>query len=423
MALAPDLVAAPRRRVPWWLLALPLLGFAGLALAPGCEPPTVAGLELGEAINSFPVHYPPPGAVSLAVAIISGMLVNAGALGAIAWLRGGLSVPRAVGGGILLVLVTLAILEVAIADYSERQALTAYRPHPLLMWVHPPYMPPPSSTNRDGLRGPDRPLEKPPGTIRILLLGGSPLWGHEVLYEESCAARLEDQLNASAPAGTRFEVINGAVQGYTSAQGLEMLRLLGLRYQPDALILGFNNEPTVNPLRDRDRIPSGPLRRGLQQLLYRSHAYLLLRKVLFMARVDETRRALVEEEARPRDVQTRRVPVDDYVENMRDILSIAAEHHMRCMVLRMPRLPSSHAEDPMEVWFQASAGLVRERGALVVDLFHDWKARKADHLFLPADAVHPNAEGHRQMAVTLFRAMRTAGWWPLAGGTEGGPGR
>lgn len=94
--------------------------------------------------------------------------------------------------------------------------------------------------NSDGLRDvPRATLDKPPGVFRILLLGDSYVEGLRVPLEQTFAKVLEQQLNAGAPVGQRFEVIPAGVSGWGTDQELLWLREHGAAYQPDLVLLAF----------------------------------------------------------------------------------------------------------------------------------------------------------------------------------------
>ena len=94
--------------------------------------------------------------------------------------------------------------------------------------------------NSDGLRDVERaPLDKPAGVFRILLLGDSYVEGLRVPLEQTFGKVLEAQLNASGPAGQRFEVIPAGVSGWGTDQELLWLREQGAAYQPDLVLLAF----------------------------------------------------------------------------------------------------------------------------------------------------------------------------------------
>ena len=99
--------------------------------------------------------------------------------------------------------------------------------------------------NRDGFRGREIEAVKASGTRRIFCLGGSTTYTSKVDNEELTYPRqLEKFLNSDADLGAfRYEVINGGVGGYTSAETLIQLIFKIMRYDPDIIVLynGIND--------------------------------------------------------------------------------------------------------------------------------------------------------------------------------------
>jgi lysophospholipase L1-like esterase len=91
-------------------------------------------------------------------------------------------------------------------------------------------------------------LAKPPGTVRIFVLGGSVAYGGETLYPEidehwqfldnnqTIDHFLELRLNSAFP-GKHWQVVNAAVKGYFLNQDLSLYLSTLQRYKPDYLIL------------------------------------------------------------------------------------------------------------------------------------------------------------------------------------------
>ncbi|HYB74253.1 MAG TPA: GDSL-type esterase/lipase family protein [Candidatus Sulfotelmatobacter sp.] len=92
--------------------------------------------------------------------------------------------------------------------------------------------------NGDGLRDVERPIAKPEGVYRILVLGDSMTENFQVELEESYPRVLERLLNG-AKLGRTFEVINLGVVGYSTDQEYLALRYVGQRYRPDLVVLAF----------------------------------------------------------------------------------------------------------------------------------------------------------------------------------------
>jgi len=89
-------------------------------------------------------------------------------------------------------------------------------------------------TTTAGLRDREPTVEKPPGTVRIAVLGDSFTEALQVAAEETFWAVLERALQSCpAYAGRAVEVINFGVGGYGTAQELLTWREQASRYAPD----------------------------------------------------------------------------------------------------------------------------------------------------------------------------------------------
>lgn len=106
--------------------------------------------------------------------------------------------------------------------------------------------------NRDGFRGPDYSFAKPPGTLRVAVLGDSFVEAQHVAFDSTFCAVAQRDLQAQCPfviGGngrpqtliTRVEVMNFGCDGYGTAQELLTLRHWVWRYAPDVVVLAFFN--------------------------------------------------------------------------------------------------------------------------------------------------------------------------------------
>jgi hypothetical protein len=93
--------------------------------------------------------------------------------------------------------------------------------------------------NSAGFHDVEHALEKPPGTLRVVLLGDSMLAGMQVPLEQSFARRLESFLNEQGGGAPRFEVVNCATDGFGTAQAWLMYQERCRHYRPDLVLLGF----------------------------------------------------------------------------------------------------------------------------------------------------------------------------------------
>src|SRR5258706_2306026 len=77
--------------------------------------------------------------------------------------------------------------------------------------------------NADGDRSPEIAKTKAPSTIRVACIGDSWTFGMNVDQDRTYPSRLAAWLHESQP-GTRFEVLNFGVLGYSSFQGVQLLK-------------------------------------------------------------------------------------------------------------------------------------------------------------------------------------------------------
>ena len=92
--------------------------------------------------------------------------------------------------------------------------------------------------NAMGMHDSDHRLEKPPNTIRVLMLGDS--FVHAIQVEEGVTAHqvLEEQLNDLERAGKlNYEVISGGMTGWGTGQELVYYRQQGRSFEPDLVLL------------------------------------------------------------------------------------------------------------------------------------------------------------------------------------------
>jgi lysophospholipase L1-like esterase len=102
-------------------------------------------------------------------------------------------------------------------------------------------------TNTLGFRGPEISVEKPPGTLRIVVLGDSVAFGWGVDEEVSFVRRFEQEL--AAKVDRRVEVVNTGNLVYDSMQQLALLEQRAMRLQPDLVLLVYVTND-IDPTRD-----------------------------------------------------------------------------------------------------------------------------------------------------------------------------
>ena len=270
--------------------------------------------------------------------------------------------------------------------------LTADRhrqPDPELLWRpvdREPY-------NRQRFKGPLMDPDKSAGAFRIFAYGDSNTDGPDVGgWTELLGQRL-----AARPDGERFEVINAGVTGYSSYQGRLRFARDAPRYRPDVVLVSFGWNDLAPALGAPDssfRPPAAPLV-AAQRLLLRYEFFLVARR--YWPRGD------------PPPSVGPRVSRQEYGDNLRAFVGIAAEHGGRVVLLTRPhRDPGPALAARTDDWrhqvpaynrtVRRVAGRTR---AKLVDVQRRFDRRR--ELFV--DECHFNAAGHQRMAELLERQL------------------
>jgi len=91
--------------------------------------------------------------------------------------------------------------------------------------------------NSDGFRGPEIQKEKPDDTYRIVMVGGSTVFGYFASSDQhTIPAHLQEKFN-QLNLEKRVEVINAGIHGYTSNDELNLIKKKIVHYDPDLVII------------------------------------------------------------------------------------------------------------------------------------------------------------------------------------------
>lgn len=307
----------------------------------------------------------------------------------------------AVGG----IAITLAVIEWAVATYVATQQMPTMIPHPLYMWRYRPnlrsfQMPTPVGpmyfdTNGEGLRNADVPAVKDPGELRVIVLGDSHTFGQSVDYDKIYSTQLEALLGKQYP-GKKIRVINGGVNGYSLLQGYYLLEQELMKYQPDLVVVNEFNEFSNGQVKEFDTVvPRGWLERKVKELLWRSQAYMTVRKLMAPRRVDHEIQA-----PQPQSPTQQMLPDDESVEYIQRFIKLFKDHRIKgiFVMYRRPGYWNSTyqrllaGEDPHRlVAVDYNAFLLQQNGSV---------------FWLPNDpSWHPSAQGHFLMAQALLQTI------------------
>jgi hypothetical protein len=315
--------------------------------------------------------------------------------------------------------------EGALRAWSELRMPTWFRPDPVLHWrvredlsnYHHGTGNTPVTTNADGFREVDVPRRKAPDEYRIMVLGDSSNFGQGVTGSEVWSSQLEALLAPAfrASGKGRVTVLNVACPGWTTYQGVALMEGVAASYDPDLLLVGFNNDPGPEVMSDRDRAGKRSALAGVQRVLFRSESYLMAREATLatlrrMSPSAQDRYAQRNAGEKPTygslDEQrqaalVRRVPLDQHLENIETLKAMGAEHGWDIAWLNMPvnRLQPDYVSRYVDWEYRAETfDWGQAHDVPIIDIDGRWVRTREPDLHIVGHVFHPNATGHRRLA-------------------------
>jgi len=344
---------------------------------------------------------------------------------------------RAIGRGRSVVLgITIAAAVLGVVELTLRLAGFRYDPpdpivsnivhgmrglhrfHPAWFWELRPGAQvencPGEWINRAGFRGPDRPLTRAPGTLRIVTLGDSSTFGTRMCRHRAYPDVLEREIPGA-------EVLNFGVIGFTAFQGAKLLAGKAIDYHPDLVIAAFGSINEARPALGDDvdakfaltsRVPASVA-------LWRERLHPLR---LFQA-VERVGAAFGTDPTDPAEIARRRLDAMDAIQGNADyapnqslasferslesIVSTARTHGARVAFVIPPSRQETDRNIPLIAEYAATTRRVAARlGVPCWDVHRAFRALRDSDRTLLLDGVHPNVEGHRVYGKFLGQYVR-----------------
>ncbi len=318
------------------------------------------------------------------------------------WSRG-----RRVAWRLAVFLAFFACWEVSLQVWAWQDTNEVYLADPVTFWSgRPNDLPGPLTVQRlGGIFDADYPPQREPGGYRILFLGDSKAisiqpyrYGGARTYPKRLAG-----LDVVASGGQPLETINAAISGYTSWQGLLLLRSLGLKYRPDLVVAAFgyhDSVPVISP--DSQIMTDDPRVHLARTILYRSRIFLLLRKIALRADSDKAKRRL-------EGPRVARVSESEYQSNLRAMVDLGRQNGFRVAVLFEP-FRDAHVGESTRSYREAAIRLAREVDLTILDLYTPIAAMTPEQRrVLFDDDIHMTVEGHRLVARLVAEGLEKAG--------------
>ena len=292
---------------------------------------------------------------------------------------------------------------VPFAILEPRTSLLVYQPHATFASVYDPagdarnYFGPDGRVeyriNQFGLRGPDLPAQKAPGSFCVLCLGDSFTFGEGVREEDTYPARLAKLLTESGRY-PRVEVVNAGVQAYGTREEAAFYALQGYRFQPDVVVLGFvlydatDFAETIrqNDARNKDAPLSLPGRVSkLWEMVERRRRAQAMQAEFF----ETTRRSF----QGPGWEEGQRL--------LKEMQQRAQRDRFRFVVAIFPIFCGLEDGYPFADLHGQVAAACRDAGCECVDLLEVYRGRPSESLWVHPTDQHPNELAHRLAAERL----------------------
>jgi hypothetical protein len=261
--------------------------------------------------------------------------------------------------------------------------------------------------NSLGWRDREHDLEKPDGTIRILGLGDSYLWGQGVHPEDTLLARLERRLDLEM-ADVRVEAINSAVFGSRTTHQLASFEAQGILFDPDLVLLVFvpndvsppAEDPTtkrVGFFRDYTGIYLDPDRVDLPSRFLGWGWQVFLRDVRAREYIRESVAGFAPEN--PGAIECRRA--------LEGIADLCRRHGIEFVVAIFPFLHGLDGDYPFRSIHEIVAGYCDGLGIRCIDLADRFPGCRGPELWVHPTDQHPNERAHALAAEALYEPIRS----------------
>lgn len=253
---------------------------------------------------------------------------------------------------------------------------------------------------------------------RVLFIGDSQLVNCDNIPgpRSTYPKLLEHELTSGSwqtPDGRRVEVINGGIPGYSSWQGVLVLRSDLLDLQPDLVVAAFGYHDSNPSLAgDREILTDAAWIHTLRTWMYRSRVCVLLRTLVLR------RQAALNERSDPRD-WVPRVSLNSFEQNLRDMVALGQRRSFRAAFLTEPCFGPT-VEGRVAPYQARTRQLAAQLGVAKIDAaaaFHKLSLQDRARLF--QDSIHLSRVGHETAAAVVRNRLVELGLVRQVTGTAG----
>ncbi len=332
---------------------------------------------------------------------------------------------------IISVFITVLILEIALRMFYGNQPVFIY---PQVMHIPTSYgyklkpnqlgtytLDKPVRANSFGFRDYEWSMPKIKGVYRIMCLGDSLTFGNAVRGEDTYPKVLEAQLRSI---NANYEVISTAIGGWATFIELDFLKAEGMKYEPDAIIIGFymndfsiRSDVSVN-LTEEGRWDARPL--WLKWLPYK-YIFIIKRSALITYLRDRIDTLLHGETDFNTLLLKNRINLDneDSIQAtyhyLSEIKKLCDERGIKCILASIPAINYFWFPRGSVKYMDHLKKFCESQGIEFIDLAEGfWKFEDTNKFYMYPWDNHLNPAGHKLVADQLFARLRPAAGLPAA---------
>lgn len=270
-------------------------------------------------------------------------------------------------------------------------------------------------TNSDGLRDKEYTVKKPENTFRIIELGGSFTFGMGSPVEQIYPTLLENKLNQEF--SKNYDIINLGLFGINAVQEIEMLKLKGLKYSPDLVIIDYSLDDTQLDTVSTQSSFKFFLRGINNFLLRKSIAYSYFRSVVVKLKATSRNDKFI---ANLNNIDISKKKYLDYLNTiysddykglhevqdaMKELYGLSKQYSFKVLIVFTPELrPFTMTEETL-VYFEMIQNETRQYGFETLSLFPVLSQYDTDMISVSQTDRHPNKLGHEIIATAIYEKL------------------
>jgi lysophospholipase L1-like esterase len=294
-------------------------------------------------------------------------------------------------------------------------SLIIYEADPKLFWKPVPnqnvftkFGHKPVHVNSKGTRGRDFDENKPKNVYRILSLGDSRTFGWGLSEAETYSSLIENLLQAHFCDNLKIEVINAGVNAWSYGQIYVYLRDVGMRYNPDMVILADANLWTQFS-EGKSELFIERMERGvrLKNLMRRSAVYHYVIEVKLQNYYKKYRTMFIPIDPNNDAMfveQQKSDPMALFEQEIEGICNLIKSHHIKGLLMHIPTADSIERNNDDSPILRIKIGLSEKYELILLNLTKNFSECR-QYLYLPGDTVHPNADGNLIIAKEIARTI------------------